>query len=58
MKKNNMPKKPTIDKDNFIDFLANAKPEEINQYIKEKGKPRKLISPMFFFDKKEDDKRN
>lgn len=54
--KKNTPKKPTIDKDNFIDFLANAKPEEINQYIREKGKPRKLIQPMFFFDKKEDKK--
>jgi len=56
MKKSNTPKKPTIDKNNFIDFLANATPEEVNRYILEKGKPRKLISPMYFFDRDTDSK--
>ena len=37
-------------KEDFINFLVNATPEEINKYIIEKGKPRKLIEPMFFFD--------
>ena len=49
MKKNNPPKKPSISKTDFIDFLASATPEEINQYIMEKGKPRKPICPMIFF---------
>lgn len=49
-------KKPSIRKKDFIDFLANATPEEVNKYILEKGKPRKLIHPMFFFDK-EDNKK-
>ena len=55
MKNNkNVSKKPTINKQDFIDFLANSTPEEINQYILEKGKPRKVIHPMFFFDRKEE----
>ena len=49
MKNNNLPMKPTIDKDSFIDFLASATPEEINKYIIEKGKPRKIVSPMYFY---------
>jgi len=46
--------KPTISKSNFIEFLANSSPEEINKFILEKGKPRKLIEPMIFFKPKED----
>lgn len=38
-----------ISKENFIDFLANATPEEVSQLIIEKGKPRKLIEGMIFF---------
>jgi hypothetical protein len=38
-----------VSKDNFIEFLANATPEEVNRYILEKGKPRKLVEPMIFF---------
>lgn len=42
----------TITRDNFIKFLADATPEEVNRLIIEKGKPRKLIEPMIFFDNK------
>lgn len=48
----------TIEKDNFIEFLASASPEEVNQYILEKGKPPKLIEPMIFFDKSKEMKSN
>ena len=41
-----------IEKDDFITFLANASPEEVNKLIIEKGKPRKLIEPMVFFKEK------
>lgn len=47
-----------IDKDNFIDFLSSASPEEINQLISERGKPPKLIEPMFFFGKHKSNKEN
>lgn len=47
----------TIEKDDFIQFLASATPEEVNQYILEKGKPPKLIEPMIFFNK-ENEKQN
>lgn len=41
-----------IDKDDFIYFLSQATPEEVNQLILEKGKPRKLIEPIVFFKSK------
>lgn len=44
----------SIAKEDFIEFLANATPEEINKYISEKGKPRKLIEPMVFFKQKDE----
>ena len=44
--------KNMINKENFIEFLATATPEEVNQYIIEKGKPRKLVEPMIFFEDK------
>lgn len=48
--------KPTIQKQDFIKFLASATPEEINRYIAEKGKPGRLIEPIIFFeDKKKTD---
>ena len=56
MKNNKNNKKPSINKRDFIDFLANATPEEVNKYILEKGKPRKTIQPMFFFDKEDNNK--
>ena len=43
-----------IKKEDFIDFLASASPEEVNKLILEKGKPRKLIAPMIFFKDKQD----
>lgn len=42
----------TIDinkKNNFINFLLSATEEDINKLILEKGKPPKLIKPMFFY---------
>lgn len=57
MKNNNLPKKPSIDKDSFIEFLASATPEEVNQYILEKGKPKKPIWPMYFFPREEDQEK-
>lgn len=47
----------TIEKEDFIEFLVNATPEEVNQYILEKGKPPKLIEPMIFFDKSKNEKQ-
>lgn len=49
MAKDSNKPKYAISKDNFIEFLANATPEEVNNYILEKGKPRKLVEPMIFF---------
>lgn len=51
MKTSEKNKKPSIPKQDFIEFLANAKPDEINDYIRDKGKPRKLCEPMYFFPK-------
>ena len=42
--------KPKISKENFIEFLAHSTPEEIDKYISEKGKPRKLVEPIIFFE--------
>lgn len=53
MKKN----KFKMDKDDFIEFLVSATPEEVNALIAEKGKPRKLINPIIFFNEK-DNKKN
>lgn len=58
MKKQNkaISNKPTIKKTDFIDFLSNATPEEVSRYIMEKGKKQKLVNPVFFFNKEEDNK--
>ena len=50
--KKEKPKVQKINKDDFIHFLSNASPEEVNRLIIEKGKPRKLIEPMVFFKEK------
>lgn len=55
MAKSNKQVQGSIKKEDFIDFLASATPEDINRMIREKGKPRKLIEPMVFF-KREDNK--
>lgn len=41
--------KDSISKEDFINFLANRSPGDINKMIEEKGKPPKRICPMFFF---------
>lgn len=46
-----------VAKDDFINFLASASPEEVSRYILEKGKPRKLIEPMIFFEDKESESK-
>lgn len=56
MKNQNKNEKPTIKKQDFIDFLANATPEEVNKYIREKGKPRKPCYPIYFFDEEDKNK--
>lgn len=43
-----------LERDNFIQFLASSTPEEINEYILQRGKPPKLIEPIIFFEKKDD----
>lgn len=43
-----------IEKEDFIEFLASSTPEEINEYIREKGKPCKLVDPMVYFKSKDD----
>ena len=45
--------KPKISKENFIDFLAKSTPEEIDKYILENGKPKKLQEPFIFFNNKD-----
>lgn len=52
MKSNSKKPKSTVSKDCFINFLASATPEEINQYIIDKGKPGKLIDPMNMYSEK------
>ena len=42
-----------IDKESFIDFLANATPQEVNDMILNRGKPRKLYRPFYLFENKE-----
>ena len=49
--------KPSLSKDDFIKFLATSSPEEITNYIVNKGKPPNLICPMIFLDR-DDDKSN
>ena len=50
-------KKPRISKENFIDFISSASPQEINELIISKGKPPKRYTPLFFFKKPEDRKQ-
>lgn len=53
MTKNKQQLTGSIKKEDFIDFLISATPEDINKMILEKGKPPKPIEPMIFF-KRED----
>ena len=52
MKSNSKEPKIALSRDSFINFLASASPDEINQYISEKGKPGKLIDPMNMYSEK------
>ena len=38
-----------LDKENFIEFLASATPEELNRLILQEGKPPKPTTPIYFF---------
>lgn len=49
-------KQSSISGDDFIKFLSSATPEEVSQMIMEKGKPRKLVEGIIFFDKKPSEK--
>lgn len=51
-------KSEKIEKEDFIRYLAEATPEELNQLIQEKGKPRRLIHPIFYFNMYDKDKEN
>lgn len=42
-----------IDKENFIDFLVQSTPEDLNRLIQEKGKPKKPYTPVFIYKNKE-----
>lgn len=37
-----------LSKEDFLYKLSQMDKDQINQYIREKGKPRKLINPVFF----------
>lgn len=45
--------KPTVPKEDFIDFLCRATPQEINELILNRGKPRRPYCPFYFFRNKE-----
>lgn len=49
MKNKSVNPKFTMNKHDFLEFLASATPEEINNYIQEKGKPMKLFCPIFYY---------
>lgn len=38
-----------INKENFIEFLSQMSPQEINELISNRGKPIKLIEPIYTF---------
>ena len=44
-----MSKIDKISKEDFIEQLSSATPEDINNIILEKGKPPKVICPMYFY---------
>lgn len=52
------PDKPKVQKEDFIDFLCRATPEEINDMILNRGKPRKPYSPFYVFRNKEKSNEN
>ena len=42
-----------ISKEDFIEYLTHATPEELNELIDKKGKPRKPYYPFYVFRSKE-----
>ena len=49
MGKNKKVKNPELSKEEFIEFLASATPQELNDFISNKGKERKPYSPFYLF---------
>ena len=43
----------SVTKEDFIDFLCRATPQEINDMILNRGKPRSPYCPFYFFRNKE-----
>lgn len=58
MKHNHQSPKYAIKKEDFINFLASSTPEEINVYIQEKGKPRKVFCPLIYHPNKSKEETN
>lgn len=54
MGKNIKVKIPELSKEEFIEFLASATPQELNELISNKGKERKLYCPFYQFRNTED----
>ena len=50
--------KPKVEKEDFIDFLGRATPQEINERILNRGKPAKLYCPFYVFKNKEQDPKS
>lgn len=46
--KKKTPDKPRVAKEDFIEFLKAATPQDLNKLILEKGKPRKTHCPIIF----------
>lgn len=47
--------KPELSKDELIEFLASATPQEVAELISNRGKPRKLYNPFYTFRNKDDE---
>ena len=49
MGKNKKVKTPELSKEEFLEFLSSATPQELNALISNKGKERKLYNPFYQF---------
>lgn len=49
MEKSKKIKTPEVSKEDFIEYLSSATPQELNDLIANKGKPRKPYSPFYLF---------
>lgn len=38
-----------MNRDRFIEFISSQTPEQLNELIREQGKPPKLVDPMYFY---------